>query len=377
MANTLTALAPVLYSAARVVPRELVGMIGAVKTDFDAKGVAKGDTVTIGVSPIQSVASVTPAQTFTVGTDRTATSKVLTLNQFKETSFNLTPEQERSLMNSGIAQDFLAQTLTQSIRALVNDMEGYLTTVGYQNASRSYGTAATTPFGSNFNEIANLRKILDDNGAPLGDRSLVINTAAGANMRNLSSLYQVYSRGSDATLAQGVLLDIEGFKIRESAQIKTPTKGTGASYTTDTAGYAVGATSITLITGSGTILAGDTITFAGDSNKYVVATALTGGVVKIQEPGLLVAIATSATAVTVGNTAAQNLAFDRNAICLVARPALQPEGALAEQLVISDPVTGLSFLLLRVPGNAITSWYVRVVYDAFAPNPYAIAALLG
>ena len=378
MANTLTALAPVLYSAARVVPRELVGMVGAVKTDFDAKGVAKGDTVTIGVAPVQTVADVTPAQTFTVGTDRTATSKVLTLNQFKETSFNLTPEQERSLLNSGIAQDFLQQTIQQSIRALVNSMETYVSTVGYKAASRSYGTAGTTPFGSNFNEIANLRKILDDNGSPvMGDRSLVINTAAGANMRNLSSLYQVYSRGSDATLAQGVLLDIEGFKIRESAQIQTPTKGTGASYTTNNAGYAVGATAITLITGSGTILAGDTITISGDTNKYVVATALTGGVVTIQEPGLLQAIPASATAVTVGNTAAQNLAFDRNAIVLVARPALQPEGALAEQMVISDPVTGLSFLLLRVPGNAITSWYLRVVYDSFAPNPYAIATLLG
>ena len=377
MANTLTALAPVLYSAARVVPRELVGMVGAVKTDFDDKGVAKGDTVTVGVAPIQTVSTVTPAQTFTVGSDRTATSKVLTLNQFVETSFNLTPEQERSLMNSGIAQDFLQQTLTQSLRAIVNNIESYVSTVAYKASSRSYGTAGTTPFGSNFNEIANLRKILDDNGAPLGDRSLVINTAAGANMRNLASLYQVYSRGSDATLAQGVLLDVEGFKIRESAQIQTPTKGTGASYTTNSAGYAVGSTAITLITGSGTILAGDTITFAGDSNKYVVATALTGGVVTIQEPGLLVAIPASATAVTVGNTAAQNLAFDRNAIVLVARPALQPEGALAEQMVISDPVTGLSFLILRVTGNAITSWYVRSVYDAFVPNPYALATLLG
>jgi hypothetical protein len=353
-------------------------MLGAVTTNFNDKGVAKGDTVAIGVAPVQTVADVTPAQTFTVGTDRTPTSKILTLNQFKETTWNLTPEQERSLMNSGVAQDILAQTITQGIRALVNTMEGYVTGVAYQNSSRSFGTAGTTPFGSNFNEIANLRKILDDNGAPLGDRSLVINTAAGANMRNLSSLYQVYSRGSDATLAQGVLLDIEGFKIRESAQIKTPTKGTGASYTTTTAGFAVGVTSIPLITGSGTILAGDTITIAGDTNKYVVATGIAApGTVVIQEPGLLQAVPASAQAVTVGNTAAQNLAFDRNAVVLVARPALQPEGALAEQMVISDPVTGLSFLLLRVPGNAITSWYLRIVYDSFVPNPYALATLLG
>jgi hypothetical protein len=51
MANTLTALAPLLFSAARSVPRELTGIIGAVNTNYDDKGVAKGDTVTAAVAP--------------------------------------------------------------------------------------------------------------------------------------------------------------------------------------------------------------------------------------------------------------------------------------------------------------------------------------
>jgi hypothetical protein len=46
-------------------------------------------------------------------------------------------------------------------------------------------------------------------------------------------------------------------------------------------------------------------------------------------------------------------------------------------MTIADPETGLSFLMLRVPQNAQASYFLRTVYDAFAPNPYAIAIGLG
>ncbi|MFX7731744.1 P22 coat - protein 5 family protein, partial [Acinetobacter baumannii] len=88
-----------------------------------------------------------------------------------------------------------------------------------------------------------------------------------------------------------VLLDVHGFAIRESAKIATPAIGTGASATTNTAGYAVGATVITLASaGTGTILAGDIITFAGDTNRYVVAqgnaSVAAGGTITLAAPGL-------------------------------------------------------------------------------------------
>ncbi len=51
MANTLTALAPLLFSAARIVPKELTGLLGASDLNFDDKGVAAGQTVTVPVMP--------------------------------------------------------------------------------------------------------------------------------------------------------------------------------------------------------------------------------------------------------------------------------------------------------------------------------------
>lgn len=380
MANVLTSVAPVLYSAARMVPRELTGIIGAVKTDFNDKGVAKGDTVKVGIAPVLTSASVTPSQTFTAGSDRTFTSSTLTLNQFKEVSWNLTAEEERSLMNSTIAQDLLAQTVQQGIRTLINAIELYVWGVARVATSRSFGTAGTAPFGATpgISDLASLRKIVIDNGGPSNDMSLVMDTAAGVNLRSLSNLYKVNEAGGDSLLRAGVLGRLFDIDLRESAQISAVTKGTGASYTSDTTGYAVGSTSITLITGTGTVLAGDTVTFTGDTNKYVVKTGVAApGVLVLNEPGLKIALAASAVAMTVGNTATQNLLIHRNHTVAVVRPALQPDGALAEQMVISDDQTGLSFLLLRVPGNAMASWYLRIVYDAFSPNPFAGATLLG
>ncbi len=380
MANTISALAPLLFSAAREVPRELTGLIAAVSTNFDSKGVAKGDTVTVAVSPSQAQADVTAAQTFTAGTDRTAASRVLTLSKFKGTSWNLTAEQEVSLFNGGVnAAEFFKQTLIQGFRVLINGMETYLGTTIRANASRANGTAATTPFGTNINVIADAGQILTDNGTSMLDRQLVLNTAAGTKLRQIANLYKANEAGSAELLRQGILGDLFGFKIRESAGIAVAvTAGTGANYVVNNvAGYAIGATSIAVDIGTGTVLAGDVVTFAGDSNKYVVATGITAaGTLVLQEPGLLAAHADE-DAMTVGSAATANLAFTRQSTVLVARPALQPQSPVADQMVITDPQTGLSFLLVHAVGDAMASWYLRVVYDAFCPNQFAIDQLLG
>jgi hypothetical protein len=62
--------------------------------------------------------------------------------------------------------------------------------------------------------------------------------------------------------------------------------------------FAIGDTTISVDTGTGTILAGEVITFAGDSIEYLVARALASNVVTIASPGLRAAVADN-TAITV------------------------------------------------------------------------------
>jgi len=55
----------------------------------------------------------------------------------------------------------------------------------------------------------------------------VMNTLAGTNLRQLAQLQQANTAGGTDLLRQGVLLDLQGLSIRESAQVGLHTKGTG------------------------------------------------------------------------------------------------------------------------------------------------------
>jgi hypothetical protein len=216
-------------------------------------------------------------------------------------------------------------------------------------------------------------KILLDNGAQSLDRHLVLNTAAGANIRGKQG-GKANEAGTDQILRNGVLLDIHGFAIRESAQINTSTAGTAASATTNAAGYAVGATTLTLASaGTGTFVAGDVVTFAGDTNKYVIVTGdsdvSNGGTIVIAAPGLRVAMSAATKAITVVAAASRNMAFTRDAIVLASRlPARPKEGDLAVDVMsVQDPVSGLAFEIAQynqyrqVQFEVSCAWGVKVV----------------
>ena len=380
MANTLTNLIPDVYAALDVVSRELVGFIPSVYRDSRADRVAYNQTLRVPVAPANGAGGdISPAMSLPSIANQTIGNATIALSKQRYFPFSWSGE-ESYAMDAGPGYLSLKQAqIAQAIRAACNEIENDLAVGVYKAASRAYGTAGTTPFASDLSDTANVRKILDDNGAPLTDRSLVINTTAGAKLRTLTQLTKVNEAADSSMLRQGTLLDVHGFAIRESAQIGTVTKGTGASYLVNNAsGYAVGDTAITLDTGSGTILAGDVITFAGDTNKYVVKTALTSNVVTIAAPGLRATLADN-TAVTVGNNFTPNVGFSRNAVVLATRlPAIPMEGDMAiDREVVTDPRSGLSFEVAVYPGYRMNTYHLSVVWGYSVIKPEHTAVLLG
>ncbi|MDH4581380.1 P22 coat - protein 5 family protein [Pseudomonas sp. BN415] len=384
MANTLTNLIPDIYNALDVVSRELVGMIPAVSSDMTYERAAVGQTVRSPVAPAATASDITPAVTPPNDGDQTIGNTSMTITKARRVPVRWNGEEKRGLDNNGASFNVIFRDqMAQAMRTLVNEVEADLTAL-HVSASRAYGTAGTTPFASNLADTAQVRKILSDNGAPLGDLQLVIDTSAGANMRTLTQLSKANEANDDSLLRRGVLLDVHGFAIRESAQIKTFTAGTGASATTNAAGYAVGATTITLASaGTGTILAGDFITFAGDTNKYQVvsgdADVSNGGTITLAAPGLRKAIAASATAITVIATSVRNLAFARSAIALATRaPALPPQGDSAvDRQIITDPVSGLSFEVAMYAQYRQMQYEVSLAWGCAATKTAHMAVLLG
>jgi hypothetical protein len=388
MANTLTSLIPDVYAALDVVSRELVGFIPGVSRDTSADRVAINQSLRIPIVPSAGAGGdITPAMAFPSRADQTISNVALTISKQRFKDFSWTNE-ERYSVNQGPGTLTINQNqIAQAIRALVNEMEVDISVAANLGASRAYGTAGTTPFATNLGESAQLKKVLDDNGAPGFDRSLVINTTAGAALRTLlnNPLNANTSLTGDMT-RQGMILDVNGFKFRESAQVVTSTAGTMASATTNNAGYPVGATAITLATaGTGVVAAGDVITFAGDTNKYVVssvtfagANPAAGDIINIAAPGLRVAMSAATKAITVVAAAARNIGFSRNSIVFATRLPASVERDLAfMKEVVTDPVSGMSFEIAGYPGIDMATYHVRACWGVKVIKPEHISVLLG
>jgi hypothetical protein len=384
MANTLTGLIQYVYDSVDVVSRELTGMIPAVYKNAAADQVAKDQNITYDVVPDASLYDIAPASAIpdldatTVGAGTMAISKV------KGVKFHWTGEDEKAVgrqAKTGITNNKFAQ----AFRALANSIEADLAAL-YVNASRAYGTAGNTPFAAagNFTDASFVAKILKDNGAPASDLQLVIDTAAGANLLGIQS--QSHMQGSSNPLRYGELLNVFGMSIRESGQIKAHTKGAGTGFDTDLAeSLAVGDRTIHVDTGTGTILAGDVVSFTGDSNKYVVSTGnaeIDGtpaeGDFVIQAPGLRATLADGVDMAIGGNYRA-NMAFSRDAIHLLARLPLMPEGgdAADDVMVVQDPISGLFFQVAMYRAYRSVLFEVAIAWGVKAAKPEHIALLLG
>ena len=345
MANNFNDVLQDAYVSADIVGREQTGFIASSSINSNgAERAAKDQTVKSAVTSASTVVTATPSMTVPEGTDQTVTAREMTIQYFESVQIPMTGEDELGLRNSGTYESVYGGQITQAMRALANSVETKLAIEAYQNASRAVGVAGTTPFASNFDLVAEARQVLVDNGAPTDALSMVMNTTAGTNLRNLAQLQKANENGSDDMLRNGVLLPLQGLNLRESAQVQSHTKGTGAGYLLNDASSAVGDTTITVDTGTGTILAGDIVTGASDTNKYVVNTALSGNEFVIGTPGLQTAWADD-DGITVGNDYVANVAFHRAALELAIRPMATPMGGddAVESMMIQDPFSGLIF----------------------------------
>jgi len=377
MANSYTNLVADAYVALAYVSRELVGLIPSVNRDSTADRLAQGQTLRSPIAPVNTAGrDATPAMSLPSAAYQTITNNTLTITKSRGFPFSWTSADVAALGPNIL--NIKQQQIAQAMRAAVGEISTDVFAALRKGASRAYGTAGTTPFASDLGASAQMKKILDDNGVQSSDRSLVIGTTAGAALRTLLNNPLNANNSLNGDLArQGVLFDVNGFAIREEAKVSVITKGTGAGYLVNSASLAIGDTTIPCDTGSGTILAGDIVTFAGDTNKYVVATALSGSSFTIAAPGLLAAPADNA-AITVGNNFTANLAFSREFATLATRlPETDVDDIASFRETITDDVSGLSFELVVWPGQRMATYEIAINWGVSVMNPHCGAILLG
>lgn len=379
MSNVLTDLAGDIYKAADVIGREQVGFIPSITINGSgSERAAVGDIIRSHFTRVSAAVDNTPAMTIPEGTDQTVDNKTMTISKSKGVQIPWTGEDIKSVDNGSGFDTIYGDQIVQAMRTLTNLIEIDCATAAYLAASRQYGTAGTTPFAA-LADAPQVRKILVDNGCAMTDVSLIVDSTAGVALRSLVNLTDVDRSGDETLLRQGILLPLSDMNLRESAKVQTHTKGTGTSYQTNLiAGYDIGDTAIAIDTGSGTILAGDTITFAGDTNKYVAQIVGTTTLVTLQEPGLREALADNVV-MTIGNAAVQNVALERSAFELAIRAPAKPNGgdAAVDQMLVQDPRSGLAFDVSVYKGFQKSMVNVSAAWGVKAWKPENIAGLLG
>lgn len=384
MANTLTNLTPDLFAALDTVSRELVGFIPAVSRDSSAERASKDQTVRTFVTPASSAFNITPTQLQADDGDQTISNVTMTISKERYVPIRWSGR-EQVAMNSGPGYNpILRDQFAQAMRVLVNEVEADIAAL-YTNASRAAEPAGTKLFdAANYKDFASMVSILDENGAPVTNRHLVIGHTAKRALIGNAQYVGFQDAGDQTLLRQGVISNMLGLDVRASHQVKVHTPGTGTGLKTDTTGYAVGATSITVATdGSGTIVAGDVISFSGDAtgSKYVVKTGGnmdSGGTVVIAEPGLRGALSVAQSNIVISTSVDRNMAFHGSAIQLATRVPSRPvEGDLAaDVMVIQDPKSGLAFEIAMFLENRRIKYEVSLAWGVAAIAPRHIALLL-
>jgi hypothetical protein len=355
--NSLTNILPKILASGLMALRERAVMPRLVTGDYQGEAAQKGSTIDIPLSKSQTVSDVTSAPTYSSAQANTPGLVQIPLDQWKHTDFYLT---DKEMVQIDRNRHFVPMQQAEAVKALANTMDKYV----HNRAKEVYGfvgTAGATPF-STVATATDARKVMNNQLAPMMDRNMVIDPDAEAQALQLSAFSDVSQTQDRAVKIEGELGRKFGFDIFMSQNVQTHTAGADAGGITIGSAIAADSSSIQLTaSGTGTVLAGDVFTIAGDSQTYVALTSAnatsTASKLRIDPP--LKMIASSGDAVTRKASHTVNLAFHPMAFAFATRPLSSAAGGLggAQFMSATDPITGLSLRL------EVLRQYKQVAFD--------------
>lgn len=340
MANTLTEVIPKLLAQGLLALRQQAIMPRLVNRGYEVMAGQKGSTVDIPIPSAVTVQDVTPAATPPSTADVAPTRVSIALSSWKEAPFYLT---DKDMLESMMGT--IPMQASEAVKAIANQLDADIMAL-YKDVYGFAGTAATTPFATDVSAYtAGARKILNQQLAPMDDRRVVLDPAAEANALGLRAFQDASFRADTAGIINGQIGTKLGADWFMDQNVVSHVAGTNnqAYLINNGAGYPTGTKTVTTDTGTGTILAGDILSFSGVTGTYVVVSTVGGGTVTsiTFEPGLAGAVVDNAT-ITGKASHVVNLAFHRDFAALAMRPfeGADPLGLGIFKSAI-DPVSGL------------------------------------
>lgn len=346
MANNLSAIIPSLLVRGLGALRENSIMPRLINSSYSADAARKGDTITVPISSSITAVAVVPASVAPDPGDTTPTSVPIAMDRWFEASFYL---DDKEMLEA--EDDILPMQASEAIKALANNVDNYILGL-YTQFFGVAGDPTVVAFSDGtVKDATDMRTVLSNQLTPVADRWAVTDANVEGSALQVRAFQDLSWNGSPQGIIEGQLNRKLGFGWWMDQNVPTHTSGTGTLYVTSGT-PTIGDTVIPLITGSGTIVVGDIVTFAGDPQTYttVVGIAAPGSITI--SPALRVT-QSGGEALTVTASHIVNLGFHRDAIAFASRPLRRSKGTAIKSATAVDPISGLA---LRVE---ITEEYKR------------------
>lgn len=368
MANTLANNIPKLLAQGLMCLRENAITVNFVNMDYDELAAQRGSTIDIPLTREISVNDVSPSASPPTTADTTTDVVQIELDQWKEAAFYMT---DKDLLE--VQGGTLPQVAAEAVKALANNIdEAILGT--YTEAYGWQGTAGTTPFASDTTDATQIRKVLNNQLAPLHDRYVIVDPDCEANMLGIRAFQDGSYSGSYAAIREGKIEKRLGMGWIMNQNVRTHSNAGGAGWLVNKTNVAVGDSSVPIDTGTGNPGAGDIFTVNGDTQTYVVNSYASNTL--NFSPNAEVAWGNNA-AITFKANHVVNYAFQKGAIAFCNRP-LQKSPGLGNLISSTvDPVSGLALRLEVSRENKRTRYAFDVLYGVKLIRPELAARLAG
>lgn len=392
MANTLAAIMPKILARGLLTLRERAIMPRLVNGDYSSDAAERGDTIDVPISSAITVIDVAPSNTPPAGADTIPNKVQVQLNNWKQnTPFYLS---DKDLVEVDRNEHFLPMQVAEAVKGLANAVNASIW-AEYKGVYGQVGTAGTAPFGSGVGvqSATNVRKVLNQQLCPRDLRRGVLDftaEAAALALPEFSNAEQILSNTVRIEGEIGRKYGIDWY-ADDAVPFHTSTPLSAGAATVNgahavgagsTDGGRTGTVSIAKATNSSPLVQGDLITFAGDSQSYVVLANVTlavGNTSVSIAPALKVA-KSGGEAMTLTASHRVNLVFHRDAFAFATRPlvANTDEFSLGNQILsLQDPVTGLVMRLEVSRQYKRVAWEFDILWGVKLVRPEMAVRLLG
>lgn len=350
MANTITNVLPKLLAQGLLALRENAVMPRLVNRSYEMLAAQRGNVINIPIPSAITARDVTPGVTQATNQDFSPTSVAVTLDFWKEATFQLSDSDMLSVMNGTIPMQ-----ASEAIKSLANAVDTYI--LGKHTGVYGYAGAGTgsVPFNGSLTAAASARTVLNKQLAPDDNRRAVIEPFAEQNLLLNTQVLQFDQRGDTGGIVRGTIgtkLGLDWYMNQNVPQF-VPGTGWASGNIASTVGGAVGDTTLNIInaTASGSIKVGDIFRLTADNDHYqyvVTAAATISATVAVAiafTPALKTTVATGATLVVVSGTYWANLAFHRDAFAWASRPLQDIDAPGSQVMSAADPVSGIALRL--------------------------------